>query len=652
MPDEKRDAGQAQENASSQSSGSVSERVAEASEQAYRRPGTFGQELKRDYKASKKGNVALRVGILVALAVVVAVGVMLVQRWAPPAIENAAAEKIPLAQYARGEIDYATVHVRGDEPYVVQQIPDENGAVKYAVWDFDPSIKLQHSMLSDAYMTGMTLEADGVIEENASDMAQYGLDDPISRITIHLKDGTARTIVLGAKLPSGNGWYVNIEGEDIVYALSSYQGTRMLHTSKDIRDLNVKGAVTLDNVDYVSIDSKDSGMLEMIKGDVILGISAWRVAQPKQLDAAVDVVYEVAGEIAGISLGAYIDSPEDFAPYGLADPAVTCLVKDSDGMQIHYQVGDVVQDNPTLRYVRFVGTDDVYAAQASSLAFIEKTTLARVVDRFAAIVNISNVDKVDFEYGSAKYGLTVEREQKYDEEGNELMLPSGAPDLIETYFIDGMRIDESPFKKIYQTLISVQVRGEIKGEITGSSAARIAFTFNNGSDPIATEYIPYQKDFYAMNQNGVTLFFTTRDVVDSLQDTIQFVKALPKAYEVDAIESMEVRYSDGETKVLTRKGGTPTYRGTSITEERFADAYTRITGVNMQEASVAASVIQPDVVFSIEYTFNDGREPVTMEFREASNRTYAATIPGQKSNVTINRGTIDGEIEYFDKWVK
>lgn len=654
MSDERRDAEQTPEKAAEQASerkaGSVSERVTEASEQAYHRPRTFGQDLKKEYKQPRKGNLAMRIGGLAVLVVVIAVVVMLVQRWTPEPEEMEVIDtSVPIMEHERASIDSVTVHVRGDEPYVVRTVPDST-TTQYTVDGIDSRVKLTQYMLGDAYSTGIALSGEGIIEENAQDLSAYGLDDPTSSITFHFTDGTEKTVLLGSKLPSGIGWYVCIKDENTVYRVSSYNGSRMTHTSKDIRDLNLMDSVTNENVDYVMINRRDGETLEMRQESSAVSINMWKILQPYSLEASSEAVLALAAEVAAVSLKEYVDTPEDYTPYGLEEPAAICMVKDTEGNRIYYHVGDYVEDDHSLRYIRVVGADEVFTTQASSLAFLETATVTQVVDRFAAIINIANVDSVDLTYENREYRLSITREEQYDEDGSLKMLSNGAPNYLEKYYIDGLRVDESPFKRIYQSMISVQVRGELTGDVTASPTARFTFHFNNGAESSTMEFIPYQKDFYAINQNGAMLFFTTRDVVDGLEASIEFAKTLPKTFEDAAIDSVEIRYSNGEIKTLERAEGMTLYCGVELGEDRFANAYGRMAGVSLQETSLTGANTEP--VFSITYHYNDGRPSVTVEYRESINSTYLISIAGIDGYFAVNQRSILGEIEYFDSWIQ
>lgn len=633
----------AEEKASAENSPAVSA----PADEAQRRPLTFEQDLKKEYKTPKKGNVVLRVAILGALVVLVAVVVMLVQRWAPPPAESVDAT-VPITENSRESIDYVTVHIRGDEPYDVQQIADA-ATTQYGVVGMDEGIKIQQYKVSDAFSIATTLTGESVVEEDAQNLSQYGFDDPMSTFTIHLNDGTEQVLILGGKLPSGVGWYLRKGDGSTVYRVSDYNGSRMTHTLKDLRDLSLFDTITVDNADYMLIERADGDTLEMRKEASAVSINTWKILKPAEMEASTDAVYEVATEMAAVALNSYVDTPEDYAPYGLEEPAATCMVKDSDGNRMYFRIGGYVPDDNTLRYIRLDGEDEVYTVKTDLLGFLNTATLTRVVDRFAAIVNISNVDRADFIYQGSAHALTITREEQFDENGDLMTLANGQPNYLEEFFIDGVRVDESAFKKIYQTMISVQVRGELTGEVSGEPVAKITYTFNNGSEPATTEFIPYMQDFYAMSQNGIELFYTTRDIVDSLEAYMELTMALPKTFEVEEVDSIEIRYADGETKAFARTADGVTYRGEEITQERFADAIKRMAGTSLQEAVQGGGDADP--ALTITYRYNDGRDPVTVEYRDSAQSMYIVGVQGYDFYFTLNQRTLLSEIEYFDTWV-
>lgn len=67
------------------------------------------------------------------------------------------------------------------------------------------------------------MKANSVVEENADDLAQYGLDSPEASFTTSFSDGTEKTIEIGGINPSGTSLYIKEKGQNTVYTYSNYK---------------------------------------------------------------------------------------------------------------------------------------------------------------------------------------------------------------------------------------------------------------------------------------------------------------------------------------------------------------------------------------------------------------------------------------------
>ena len=62
------------------------------------------------------------------------------------------------------------------------------------------------------------------MDEKPTDLGQFGLQPPKATAIGLWSDGTARTLLLGDKTPSGSGYYVQVKGDPKVYTVYSGSG--------------------------------------------------------------------------------------------------------------------------------------------------------------------------------------------------------------------------------------------------------------------------------------------------------------------------------------------------------------------------------------------------------------------------------------------
>ena len=62
-----------------------------------------------------------------------------------------------------------------------------------------------------------------VVEESASDLANYGLNDPSLKFTLKFKDQTTKTLLIGDESPLGHDLYGMLEGGTRVLLISAFR---------------------------------------------------------------------------------------------------------------------------------------------------------------------------------------------------------------------------------------------------------------------------------------------------------------------------------------------------------------------------------------------------------------------------------------------
>src|SRR6478609_9269503 len=90
--------------------------------------------------------------------------------------------------------------------------------------------------VSSLVSTLSSLSSDRLIEDKASDLAQYGLNKPTIEVTITKKDGKTETVLLGDDTPTGGGQFAMRQGDPRVFTIASYVKSSVDKTYKDLRD--------------------------------------------------------------------------------------------------------------------------------------------------------------------------------------------------------------------------------------------------------------------------------------------------------------------------------------------------------------------------------------------------------------------------------
>ena len=88
------------------------------------------------------------------------------------------------------------------------------------VYEQDPSLELEQNLVDSILSTACEVSAQQIVAENLEQAAEYGLDDPSFTLTMVLKDGTEKTLYLGAVNAMTSDYYASVEGDERIFTLS------------------------------------------------------------------------------------------------------------------------------------------------------------------------------------------------------------------------------------------------------------------------------------------------------------------------------------------------------------------------------------------------------------------------------------------------
>lgn len=215
------------------------------------------------------------------------------------------------------KIEEVSVKTAGGDPTLVRKID--------GTWQITAPVS---AVADQNEITGLTtnlatLEVQRVIDENPSDVAQYGLASP--RVEIGFRaagDTQPRSLQLGDKTATGADLYAKIPSEKRVFLISSYLESTFNRSAFDLRDKAIL-KFERDKIDAVDIVTPGAGTTLTKSG------TDWRLTSP--VAARADTM-TVDGLIGRLQVGqmksiAAAEAPADgLAQYGLDKPSVTATV--------------------------------------------------------------------------------------------------------------------------------------------------------------------------------------------------------------------------------------------------------------------------------------------------------------------------------------
>src|SRR5579883_1565533 len=81
------------------------------------------------------------------------------------------------------------------------------------------------------------LVSDRLVDENATDLASYGLAPALDEVTFTAKDGKKTTLLIGDNTPTGNNVYAKVDGDTKLYTMASFNKDSLDKDAKLLRVL-------------------------------------------------------------------------------------------------------------------------------------------------------------------------------------------------------------------------------------------------------------------------------------------------------------------------------------------------------------------------------------------------------------------------------
>ncbi len=171
-----------------------------------------------------------------------------------------------------------------------------------------------------------SLNWDKVVEDNASDLSNYGLKNPTLDVEIKRKDGKADQLLIGDDIPTGNGAYAKLGNSPRVVTVSS-----MVKSSVDKRpdDLRDKRLLTFDSDKLTRVELQARGQtIEFGKN----GQNEWQIVKPRPLRADNSQVESLVSKLKDAKMDV-VNADDPAKGYSAAPRLATVSVTDSSGTQ-------------------------------------------------------------------------------------------------------------------------------------------------------------------------------------------------------------------------------------------------------------------------------------------------------------------------------
>lgn len=289
---------------------------------------------------------------LVLLVLFLAIGgyAWFVERERPPASEADAGEEA--FDVAAGRITDLTVNAENGDVTVLTRTENEIDWVLTA----PVGTEADDNAATAIATTLAALEVRRVVEEEAADLAPFGLAEPAVSVTFATPGGEPLTLSVGDETPTGGERYAAVGGRVILVA--NFVESTLNRTTFELRDRSILEFTGPDVTSFTV--EQGGGTLRFAKAD-----GNWRIVEPLAARADFGLVEALVGRLgSGEMVAVESESAGDdaLAPFGLDAPRLTAAVEVA-GESHTLLVGD---ENPeTTVYARDAARGLVFTIDAA-----------------------------------------------------------------------------------------------------------------------------------------------------------------------------------------------------------------------------------------------------------------------------------------------
>jgi len=185
------------------------------------------------------------------------------------------------------------------------------------------------SAVSGALSALSSLNSERLVEDKASDLKQYGLDQPALEVAIAEKDNKAQRLLIGDETPTRSAVYARLAGDPRVFTVASYNKTSIDKSLNDLRDRRLL-TLNADKISRIVLIQKNRE-IEFGRDK-----NEWQILKPGPLRADSFQVSELARKLSGARMdlsGSDKDLGEAPSVFAHATPVASAKITDQAGTQ-------------------------------------------------------------------------------------------------------------------------------------------------------------------------------------------------------------------------------------------------------------------------------------------------------------------------------
>ena len=350
---------------------------------------------------------------------------------------------------------------------------------------------------------------DQVIEENPADLSVFGLEGSPFRTRVTDSQGKKAEYIIGDLTPSRTTFYAMEEGDPKVYTIAAYSAGNLMFNLDRIRQKTLFRAFNLQELKLFRLEAPGNiieicGKPEPAPLHLSSLHSPFMMTSPYKLPRSVDgdALDKLLAVFKNLAIQEFVDAdPESLTPYGLDKPIRIILQTGDAAMNL--EVGNPVNG---MRFAKSAGASEVFTLDG--MENVIRTKAYSLINKFSLLFNIDHVDQLSISGGEQE--IIAELQGKEDD---------------RVFFMNGRKAESGSFKTFYQALLTglltdAEYPGPSRGAEDAGADITIEYRLNTPPDSKASvTLIPYNRDFYALSQEGTIEFLIARNQVRRIFET-------------------------------------------------------------------------------------------------------------------------------------
>ena len=367
-----------------------------------------------------------------------------------------------------------------------------------------PADKAAHADAAEAsgISTNLSnLEQQRVVEENAQNLADFGLDKP--RVEVSFKSGGQdHTLQIGSKTPTGNDLYAKLGGQSKVFLIAAFLESTFNRSTFDLRD---KTAIKVETQAVDSLEvTTENGTKKFAKVN-----NAWQLASPAEPRTDAVAVDNAITRVLGAQMKALAPA-KDLKEYGLDKPAATARIGTGSSYAT-LLIGKAAEEGSV--YAKDEARPEVFTIESGILDDLKKGPAEfRQKDIFDA--RSFNTTKVELTRAGSSW--TFEKVTEKAKDGAETekwrQVVPAAKDA-----------DTQKVNALLSTLTAARADSFVEKAPAGKPELEVALTFDNGKTERVT-LVKSGTDAYAMRASDSGAAKIPPTVVDDVIKSIEGLK--------------------------------------------------------------------------------------------------------------------------------